>query len=263
MKKLVVVGLALALIAALLPILTVSADSVNVIKNGSFEEEFVWGVGKYWNAFNNGGLTGYGYHDDTWNRTVFDGKYSALLEIHTSDALSENDKDRYTGLYQVVDVVPGSRYMFSFYGMLRSTAKGEIKKGSYNYRVEVGYDYNGGTDPWAVTEWEELNWPEYERENPRAWQSYAHGVTPTGNKLTVFIRVHKKFPTTMEEADINLDAVSLLGPAPTGFVAAATPAAETPTIPKTGAGDALPLVGLALAIAAIGLTTTRLLKRNQ
>jgi len=152
------------------------------------------------------------------------------------------------------DVVPGSRYMFSFYGMVRSTEGSELRS-KWNYRVQVGFDYDGGSDPDAVTEWVQMdNWPETYRLSPGSFQSYAHGVTATSDKLTVFIRVWKKFPTVGEEANINIDAVSLVGP---------TPGAEPPpALPKTGAGYLLSFAGVGLATLAITLTGVRLRRRR-
>lgn len=259
MRKRSCLVLSLALLAILAFSVPVSADSVNVIKNGSFEDEFVYGVGKYWGAFNNGGYASYGYDDDTWAKVVKDGQHSQLIEIHTK-AVGGSHPNRYVGIYQTADVVPGKRYMLSFYGMVRST-EGTEWASRWNYRVQVGYDYNGGSDWQAVTDWVEMTWPEHDRLHPGPIQSYAHGVTATGDKLTLFIRVWKKFPTVGEEGNINIDAVSLIGPAPS---AAAEPVAEgeQPTIPKTGAGLALPLAGVALAMVALTLTGRRLLRHN-
>ena len=241
--------------------IAVSAASVNVLMNGSFEDEFINGVGKYWTPFDNGGDAAYGYHDDTWSSVVYDGKYSQLLEMHTK-AVGGSQKDRYMGVYQVADVVPGKRYMFSFYGMIRSS-EGTEKHSKYNYRVQLGYDFNGGTDPWAVTDWVEMSrWTEHPLLSPGPIQSYAHGVTATTDKLTVFLRVWKKFPTVGEEANINIDAVSLLGPRALISAPAPTDAVEkeaaTPALPKTGVGGLLPLAGLGLAASAIALTASRL-----
>jgi len=229
------------------------AESGDVIKNGSFEDEFVYGVGKYWSTFSNGGHVSYGYHDDTWDKVVYDGEHSQLLEIHTK-AVGGSERDRYFGIFQTADVVPGSRYMFSFYGMVRSTEGSELRS-KWNYRVQVGFDYDGGSDPDAVTEWVQMdNWPETYRLSPGSFQSYAHGVTATSDKLTVFIRVWKKFPTVGEEANINIDAVSLVGP---------TPGAEPPpALPKTGAGYLLSFAGVGLATLAITLTGVRLRRRR-
>ena len=252
MKRYWNVALVLAVIGLLAFTLLVSADSGNVLKNGSVEDEFVYGVGKYWSTFSNGGHVSYGYHDDTWDKVVYDGEHSELLEIHTK-AVGGSDRDRYFGILQTADVVPGSRYMFSFYGLVRSTEGSELRS-RWNYRVQVGFDYAGGSDPDAVTEWVQMDWPETYRLSPGSFQSYAHGVTATSDKLTVFIRVWKKFPTVGEEANINIDAVSLVGP---------TPGTETPPmLPKTGAGYLFSIAGLGLAGIAITLTGMRLRRRG-
>lgn len=240
------------------------ADSVNVIKNGSFEEGFSLGVGNHWYVFDNGGDASYGYHDDSWDPVVYDGEHSQLLELHTK-AVGGSDRDRFMGIYQVADVVPGKRYMFSFYGMVRST-EGNESESKWNYRVRVGFDYDGGTNPWAVGEWVEMPWPEYHRMEPGAFHAYAKGVTATSDKLTVFIQVWKKFPTVGEEANVNIDAVSLIGPDPAAS-AAATPVpseatVEAPSLPDTGGGDVLPVAGLGLAAVALSLGGIRLAKRR-
>ena len=264
-KWAIVLGLALAILASLGQ--ATAAESINVLQNGSFEDEFVNGVGKSWTAFNNGGLASYVYYDDTWDRVTYDGKHSQALTVHTK-AVGGSERDRYAGIYQTVDVVAGKRYMFSLYGMVRST-EGNEKKSGYNYRVQVGFDHQGGTDPWVVTDWWQMEWPEYARAEPGRIQSYAHGITPTSGKLTVFIRVWKKFPTVGQQADINLDAISLLGPNPgtaSGGAASDSAAGQgsqsSRTIPQTGAGSLLPIAGLALGAVAIGLRTRRLLKRR-
>lgn len=235
----------------------VSADSTNVIKNGSFEEEFIQGVGKYWNTFANGGGASYGYHDDTWDPVVYDGEHSQLLEIHTK-GVTGSQLDRYMGIYQVADVVPNQSYLFSMYGLIRST-EGTEHESQWNYRVQVGFDYSGGTDFNAVTNWVEVPWHEYPRLKPGKMQSYSQAVTATSNKLTVFIRVWKKFPTIGQEGNINIDAVSLLGPSQATVAAKPTP---TPTLPATGVGSALPILGLGLGATALGLTRRRLRNRR-
>jgi len=243
----------------------VSAESVNVVKNGSFEEEFEYGLGEHWNGFNNGGLASYTYCDDTWNPVILDGEHSQLMELHTK-AVGGSNPNRYMGIYQVVDVVPDSRYMFSFYGMVRSTEGSEIRS-RWNYRIQVGFDYNGGTDPDAVTEWTQMDWPEHDSMHPGLMQSYAHGVTAATDELTIFIRLWKKFPTVGQEANINIDAVSLVGPRSwkSAFSESTTEDETTAeageTLPKTGAGSVLPLVGLGLAAVALGITGRRLFSR--
>lgn len=253
--------LTLAGLFALAP--AVCADLANVVKNGRFEDEFILGVGKHWSPFNNGGYASYRYADDTWSKTVYDGEHSQLIGIHTR-GVGGSQSDRYLGIYQVVDVVPGGEYMFSFHGMARST-EGDEQQSKWNYRVQIGFDHNGETDPWAVTDWTEMPWPEHHRLSPGPFRSYSCGITPTSKKLTIFIRVWKKFPTVDQEADINIDGVSLVGPIPgeAGSTLSPTPPAEVekaPILPPAGAGSILPILGAGLAILATSLTARRLFR---
>ncbi len=251
-------ALSLSLVAFWLLTLVVSAQSMNLMKNGSFEDGFGDdGVGVGWTSFNNGGEIAYGFRSDDWDPAVFDGAYSQLINMHTA-SVGGSQEDRYAGIFQVVNVVPDARYMFSVYGLVRST-EGTEQDSSYNYRVQIGYDYTGGTDPWAVTDWTEMDrWHEYPMDKPGRFDSYAHGVTATSDKLTIFIRVWKKFPTARESVVINLDAISLLGPAPAGAgAAAAADGAKGATLPQTGGGSLLPVIGLGLGLLGLGLTGMR------
>lgn len=254
---------ALVMAGVLLAPISATAESVNVLTNGSFEDEYVLGLSKGWTGFDNGGRATYGYHDDTWSPVVYDGTRSQLLEINTKD-YGVSDDDRYFGIYQTADVVAGRRYMFSMYGMVRSTEGTELESG-YNYRVQVGFDFSGGTDPWAVTDWYEMPWREFPRLAPGWFEGFARGVTATSDKLTVFIRVWKKFGTHGQEGDINLDAVSLVGPAPTAVSAEpVAPAAEPqPVLPETGGGSALPIAGGAAATVALGLAGVRIWRNRR
>lgn len=248
---------AVAALCFLLSGLAVQAARGEVVKNGGFEEGFVYGVGKYWGSFDNGGLADCSFHDDDWDPVVRDGEHSQLIEISTL-AYGGSEPDRYAGIYQVVDVVPGARYDFTLHGMIRST-EGTEEESEYGYRVEVGLDYAGGTDWQAVTDWTEMPWPEYPRLEPGAWKDYYASVYPTGNQLTIFIRARKKFATTRQEGNINIDTVSMMGSMPTGEPAPSvepTPVAEADapeTMPVTGFGLAAPIAGAlcgALALVA-------------
>jgi hypothetical protein len=103
------------------------------------------------------------------------------------------------------------------------------------------------------------HWAEFPMDAPGAMNSYAHGVTAQGSRLTVLVRAWKKFPTLGEEAAFNLDAISLIGPAPSGKATQPTPEA---TLPQTGLGHVLPPMALALAAVAVGLSGIRLLARR-
>jgi hypothetical protein len=251
--------IAVSVICFLLVGTTALAERGNVIQNGGFEDEFIGGVGKYWGSFHNGGLAEYGFHPDDWDPVVYEGEHSQLIEISTL-SLGGSEANRCSGIYQVVDVVAGSRYDFILYGMARST-EGTQSDSEYGYRLEVGFDYDGGHDWQAVDEWIEMPWPEYHRLSPGAWKNYYAAIYPTGDKLTVFVRAWKKFGTARQEGDFNIDKVSLTGQIPSAVAAAPTAAPvegqEAEAMPVTGLGIALPIAGF---LSAAVLLISRLIR---
>ena len=260
MKRRWITLIVISLVFFLFAGLVVQAERGDVVKNGGFEEEFPYGVATHWGSFHNGGLADSNFHDDDWDPVVYEGEHSQLIEISTL-AYGGSEKDRYAGIYQVVDVVPEARYEFMLYGMIRST-EGTESDSEYGYRVEVGFDYDGGTDWQTVTNWTEMPWPEYPRLEPGAWKNYYATVYPTSSKLTIFIRAWKKFATARQEGLVNIDTVSLTGEIPSGEPAPTkvpTAEEEPDSMPVTGLGLAVPVIGMlcgALLIAARSLRVT-------
>jgi len=249
----------LAIVLFLLSGVVVQAERGELVKNGGFEEGFVDGVANHWGFFHNGGLADCTPHEDDWDPVVRDGERSQLIEISTL-AYGGSEPDRYAGIYQVVDVVSGAKYDFTLHGMIRST-EGTEEDSEYGYRVEVGLDYSGGTNWEDVAEWTEMPWPEYPRLEPGGWKDYYASVYPTGDKLTIFIRAWKKFATARQEGNINIDAVSLMGQVPTGEPAPAAEPAEADepeTMPVTGAGLAVPILGGLCGVLALAARRLRL-----
>ncbi len=212
-----VITLALILVviltAGLVSSSPMAASNVEVIKNGNFEGGFTTvggcgAVGNYWHCFTNGGRAAFGFYDDQWASTVWDGNNSQLIEINTKQDSSE--PDRTAGIYQMAGVSKGATYDFSIRGMIRTD---DQDPDPWRYRVLVGFDYNGGTNWQAVTNWQELPWDTYyPRTSPGAFSSYSGKVTATSGKITVFVRVLMKWGTPYREVDFNIDGISLFGP---------------------------------------------------
>jgi len=187
---------------------------VDVLRNGDFEAGFALQpgcgmVGAYWSCFQNGGAAEYGFYDDQWPAVVADGKHSQLIEINTKQV--GGDPDRYAGIYQTVEVVPGAAYQLSLRGMIRAD---DQEGDPWRYRVQVGFDLGGGRDWTRVSHWIELPWDTYyPRSAPGAFSSYTTAVTASSSRLTLFIRVWKKWGDWYRELDVNIDRVSLVGPA--------------------------------------------------
>ena len=218
-KRTLFISLVVALLAGVVaaPGIQLAGGATERLVNGNFEGGFyatpVGFVGKHWKWFHNGGAIKYGFYDDNWPPIVYDGQHSQLIELNTFD-YAGSDADRYAGIYQTVAVVPGETYDLSLHGMLRAL-EDDPDRSCCNYRVEVGLDYNGGQDWAAVTDWIELPWNTvHPRLTPGSMESYATSVKATSNRLTVFVRVWKKWGTARRELDVNLDAISLKGAMP-------------------------------------------------
>ena len=218
-KRTLFLALILALLAAVVavPGIFFAGGSTERIANGSFEGGFsatpAGFVGNHWKWFTNGGQANYGYYDETWAPVIYDGEHSQLIEINTL-GLAGSEADRYAGIYQTVAVVPGETYELSMHGMLRAL-EDDPDRACCNYRVQYGIDYNGGGDWKAVTEWYELPWNlVHPRLVPGAMESFATTVKATSNRLTLFVRVWKKWGPAQRELDVNIDAISLKGAMP-------------------------------------------------
>lgn len=224
--------LVLGLGLVLLGVTTFAGEPGNLLRNGGFEEGFVFVEGcglvaKGWGCFTNGGAADYGFFDDTWAPVVKEGKHSQLIAISTARRWGQ--PDRIAGIYQTVNVRPGKRYVLELYGLIRAD---DNDPDPWRYRVEWGIDPNGGTDWTQVTEWQELPWDRYDpRLQPGEFQHARVEFTPSTSRITLFIRVRMKWGTWFRQVDVNLDAVSLreapaVTPTPTRQptpVAAATP----------------------------------------
>jgi hypothetical protein len=213
-------GVLLLLVLAavfLLPGIQVAGPAVERLANGGFEEGFYpappGNVGNGWRWFHNGGGADYGFYDETWAPVVARGDHGQMIEISTYGR-GGSDPDRYAGIYQTVAVVPGEVYELSMQGMLRALADDPDRTG-YNYRLEYGVDYGGGSDWTKVETWIEVPWDTvHPRLEPGTMDVYSATLTATGDRLTLYLRAWKKWATTGRELDVNLDAVSLKGAMP-------------------------------------------------
>lgn len=236
-----------AVVAAvgLLMALPVTGEGTNLIVNGSFEQDGGGGVGAGWTPFNNGGHSQYGYALDTREATLFDGSRSQLVAIKGGGV----EADRYAGIYQTVQVVPGADYHLTIHGVVCST-EGSPEASGYGYRVQWAIDYSGGSDWQALdpSAWHELDWYEWPLDAPGYLETFSTDIKATSGKLTLFIRGWKKWRTANSEGHFSFDGISLVGPAPTGQQQQQQQGAQLPT---TGAGLILPGVGVLLGVAAL------------
>ena len=196
------------------------AAITNSLHNGNFEagfytqpgcgsEGYEGQVGNGWNCFTNGRAARYGFYADAWAPVVSEGQYSQLIEINTW-GVPNADNDRYAGIYQTLPVMPGAEYELSLRGMIRTTnMQGDL----WRYQVQVGHLYGHNTDWRDVRNWQDVGWyTYYPRTEPGAFSEYKTVIKPGKgtDRLTVFVRVWKKWGITDEEINVNLDSITLV-----------------------------------------------------
>lgn len=205
-----------------------------LLENGGFEGGFGDdGVANGWTGFSNG-QAGFVWYDDTWDLVVQEGEHSQLLSI-----IDPAHNDRYVGIYQTVDVIPGKPYELNMHGLVRANTPAD----QYGHRLYVGVDYDGATDWQAVEDWVELPWDQQPLVAEQfTLNSFSTVITPTAKSLTLFIRGHSKWPRT-SEANFNLDNVSFLRVSESGGT-------TEPTMPVTGRTDInwAPIAGLVILV---------------
>jgi hypothetical protein len=218
-QRLVFLSLILALLASISLVggSTLAVVDQEMLTNGNFEGGFshVPGcgtVGQGWGCFTNGGSVTYGFYDDQWAPVVADGAHSQLIELNTMQ-FAASEPDRFAGIYQTVHLVRGGTYQLRLSGLMREHNP-DAAEDPYRYRVQWGYTTDGSTDWSAVTNWVELPWDKIDdRLSPTGMESYSTSFVAPSKNITLFFRVWKKWGTTHKELDVNLDAISLFGPA--------------------------------------------------
>ncbi len=216
------VALTIMLVTGLVSTLAGAQVTGELLKNGDFEQGFravdhCGMVGVDWGCFNTGGIGGYGFYDDQWDRVVATGSHAQLIEINTKE--KGGDQNRTAGIYQVVDVVPGETYTLSFKGMIRAN-DADAGGDPWRYVMLVGFDQNGGED-WANAQVQEVDvGPIQDRLNPGAYYDVKLNVTAQSSKLTVFIAGRMKWGDWYKEVNFDIDTASLKGAVPAGQPAA-------------------------------------------
>ena len=208
--------------AAPLPRVTIA----EVMRNGDFSGEFLrGGVADAWEVFHNGAATFWCY-PDTLRTMTGEVLRSQTLHIHGADL-----PDRYLGIHQTVNVVPGGSYTFTIAGLVR-TPQGDVQQTGYGYRMQVGFDPQGGSNWQAVESWIELPWDEQPRDRPSyRVEVFTTTITARQPQLTVFIRAWKKWADA-GEGMYDITRVSLVGPVMT--MALPAPTAIVPPTPPPG-----------------------------
>ena len=180
-----------------------------IIQNGSFEDGFASnGVGLSWAPFKSDDITVV-YSGEGGPGPYVDSGASAQRITTLQAGLG----DRYTGIYQQLEVIPDEPYMLEMKGQIR-TGFGDVSKSSFGYRMQYAISQRGVQNWQVVPEaaWIELPWDEQLLNSPDTeFMEYTTEFVPTAEEITLFIRTWNKWADP-GEAHFTIDSVSLVGP---------------------------------------------------
>jgi hypothetical protein len=183
----------------------VSYEMEQLLRNPDFEAGFdEKGVALEWNAFQSSDVTA--LYSPESAPYISSGTQAQRMTL-----INALQQDRYAGIYQQVEVVPEHAYTLTLHGQIRSEI-GDITKSSYGYRMQYALDESGGS--WQdvnSNDWVELPWDEtvlYGPEN--RLMTYTIQITPSSEKLTLFVRAWNKWATG-GEVQYSVDNFSLTG----------------------------------------------------
>lgn len=189
---------------------TPEPEIVNLLANGGFEWGFADdGVAQSWHKFDNGSALVL-FTAEPWDKAILSGDNAQRITI-----VDGTKPDRYAGIYQSFNVVPGGVYSLTMNGQIRSSF-GDIEASNYGYRMQYAIDWAGGTDWQSIPsdEWIELPWDEQLLDGDNMFfLDYGAEIVPPAAKMTLFIRAWSKWGDGLE-SQYTLDALSLVGPKP-------------------------------------------------
>ena len=209
------------------------------VRNGSFEGGFEdESLALGWSTFNNGSAI-YQFLEEVWPMAVYDGEGAQRIQVDGAI-----QPDRYAGIYQTVNVIPGGTYRLSLHGQIR-TGLGDAQASQYGYVMQLGFDYSGGQDWTQVDNWIDLPWDE-QRFDARelVFYDYEAAVAPPAPQMTLFIRAWNKWADP-GRVEYTVDEISLTGP----YASAA--AAINDPLPVTGEPDPSITVSVLASILAV------------
>jgi hypothetical protein len=179
----------------------------DTIVNGSFEEGFDEnGVATGWQTFDNGGVGKRTWMPELDPIHVSHGEQAQLMQL-----TGAGNVDRYIGIYQTVEVIPGETYTLTLHGLIRSSDAGNVNT-PFGHRIEWGVDYQGQGYWPVVEEWFDTGWNDVKLDDRNPTMNYLSlPIEAKSDKLTFFIRGWTKWPT-QPIAKFYIDGVSLTGP---------------------------------------------------
>ncbi len=199
----------------------VSYEEGELLTNGGFESVFPQGVARGWTPFQNGSVVA--IFSREVEPYIANGRGAQRMTL-----VNGTQPNRYIGLYQRINTTPNEPHTLALRGHIRSRI-GDVTQSNYAYRMQVGFDYAGGTRWERVDNWIELPWDEVPIVGGEtSLFDYTTVITPLTGQLTLFIRGWNKWPD-QSEAQYTVDSISLTGPIETVrtvAVVASTPAPD-------------------------------------
>jgi len=261
------------------------SGQVDVIKNGSFEQRdsnTKNGVALDWKPYSNG-QAWFGWYDETWPEAIRTGQHAQLLEVYQVEA---NILDRVIAIHQTVDVVSNASYNLTIHSIMRSQAPAQDRNKN-EFELHWGVDTSGEGNYDNVQVWNRMPLTEqfrlgstgkYPEDVRLFYETITSTIQTTGtNRITLFIRGLKKFPTGTE-INFDVDDVSLIGPQPSAVQPTSTPTSTAATanatppaaIPATGtvqtrnvSGGVLAMGGLVLIMLGASATVRLLIRKEK
>jgi len=187
-------------------------------------------------------------------------------------------RDRVIAIYQTVDVARNGEYNLTLQALMRSDAPQDLRNKD-EYEMSWGVDFSGSGNYDNVDKWVQMPLTEQLRigsngdfpDDRSLFYETVTGTVRTGesNRISLFIRGVKKFPTGTE-VNFDVDDVSLVGPSQTTVIIKPSddtrqdsnlPVSGT-TLPKNVSVGALFLGALVLIVLGAGATANLLRKQE-
>jgi hypothetical protein len=253
-------------VAAPVTIVVTKAPTVgDVIENGNFEDGFgEQGVAVGWSSFDNAEAV-YAWVDELDPMHVSHDEHAQLMRI-----MGPGEPNRYVGIYQTVDVVPGETYTLTLHGLLRSSTA-EDASTPYGHRMQYAIDYEGKGNWQQIIEdwdaWTDPGWNDIKLDDDEPqMNAYVQQIEAENDQLTVYVRGWTKWPILGSEAKFYIDGVTLRGPVPGEetviTVSSVKESAGGKGMPTTGGnGIWLPVAGAILILGFVGWEVRKLFTR--
>lgn len=217
LAKLFFLSTVLLLLGRAIPAAAAPQQQTNLLQNPGFEQPFDSnGAAANWGRWHEetGGSTAC---ETTWaGRPIWSQETSSAL-LHggaTSQHIGNQFNKWHAGVYQTVNVTPGTTYRFTFWARGR-TANEQYPGPSYTH---IPINVQARIDPQGRGQWNAVGLVSGAAGSPHdTWQQFSVEATASGSQLTVFVAANFKDSQCTAHMDVWFDDAQLVevGPPPT------------------------------------------------